>query len=43
MLIHDDFGLVIMAISAMDGGSVDVKRPLTPPADFMDVDVSVQE
>ncbi|KAL8757590.1 MAG: hypothetical protein Q9199_002121 [Rusavskia elegans] len=32
-----------MAISAMDGGSVDVKRPLTPPADFMDVDMNVQE
>ncbi|KAI4220767.1 MAG: hypothetical protein L6R36_007385 [Xanthoria steineri] len=32
-----------MAISAMDGGSVDVKRPLTPPADFMDVDISVRE
>ncbi|KAI4278258.1 MAG: hypothetical protein LQ337_001139 [Flavoplaca oasis] len=32
-----------MAISAMDGGSVDVKRPLTPPEDFMDVDMSVQE
>ncbi|KAL8858072.1 MAG: hypothetical protein Q9178_005397 [Gyalolechia marmorata] len=32
-----------MAVSALDGGSVDVKRPLTPPADFMDVDMNVQE
>ncbi|KAL8654569.1 MAG: hypothetical protein Q9226_003385 [Calogaya cf. arnoldii] len=32
-----------MAVSAMDGGSVDVKRPLTPPADFMDVDMNVQD
>ncbi|KAL8768350.1 MAG: hypothetical protein Q9209_005384 [Squamulea sp. 1 TL-2023] len=32
-----------MAVSAMDGGSVDVQRPLTPPADFMDVDMNGQE
>ncbi|KAL8674733.1 MAG: hypothetical protein Q9168_000891 [Polycauliona sp. 1 TL-2023] len=32
-----------MAISAMDGGSVEVKRPLTPPADYMDVDMNAQE
>ncbi|KAL8730285.1 MAG: hypothetical protein Q9166_004168 [cf. Caloplaca sp. 2 TL-2023] len=32
-----------MAVSAMDGGSIDTKRPLTPPADFMDVDMNVQD
>ncbi|KAL9586838.1 MAG: hypothetical protein Q9212_000656 [Teloschistes hypoglaucus] len=30
-----------MAISTMDGGATETKRPLTPPADFMDVDMSL--
>ncbi|KAL8696790.1 MAG: hypothetical protein Q9224_002619 [Gallowayella concinna] len=32
-----------MAVSTMDGGSIATKRPLTPPAEIMDVDINVKE
>lgn len=31
-----------MAVEAADGGAMETKRPLTPPADFMDVDMNPQ-
>ncbi len=31
-----------MAVEATDGGATETKRPLTPPADFMDVDMNPQ-
>ncbi|KAL8969164.1 MAG: hypothetical protein Q9183_002126 [Haloplaca sp. 2 TL-2023] len=31
-----------MAVSTMDGGAMETKAPLTPPADFMDIDMNLQ-
>ncbi|KAL8920094.1 MAG: hypothetical protein Q9208_006447 [Pyrenodesmia sp. 3 TL-2023] len=31
-----------MAVEAADGGTIETKRPLTPPADLMDVDMNPQ-